>query len=140
MNDFIFNMLVMAHCAAQSKMFTEALNQYENGYKPKTNIFNMLTVAEANGIEPVAGVVASVLAGVKYGKIDDPVAALYDLIVALKYKSKFFAPSKDKDESNFATDALHQVYNISLDLVNEELNKGTLPNEVTEKVCELIYD
>jgi len=139
MEDFI-KMLVLAHCAAQTKMFEDELAKRKDGYKPTTPIWDMLSVAETTaGGKRIADIVTSVLAGVKYGQLIDPHEALYDLIVALTYKTQFYSASKYGKE-NEAVKILSVIYNKSLDVVQESLYDDSLPSEVTEKVCDLLCD
>lgn len=134
--DNLFNMLAMMHCVAQSEMFSKELKKRNDGYTPKTNIWELLTIAETHGVEPVASIVATVLTGVKFNKIDDPVVALYDLVVALTYKTKFY-DVHDK-ESNDSVRLLGTAYNHALDVVSDSLNDESLPSDVTEAVSNLL--
>lgn len=134
----LFDALAIAHCIAQSEMYESALQKYENGYTTKTNIWEMLTMAETEGVQPVASIVASILTGAKFGALNDPVTALRELVLALKYKTKFFNPKECKD--NNAVKILNEVYNTSLDVVHNCISNGDLPSDIAEQVGEFIYD
>lgn len=134
--DGLFDFLAFVHCAAQMKMFANEIEKRNDKYTPKTNVFELLSIAETCGVEPVASIVASVLTGVKFNKIDDPVAALYDLVVALTYKTKFY--NVHEKDSNDSVKLLGGVYNHALDVVSDSLNDNSLPSDVVEKVSDLL--
>ena len=128
--------LLMLHCKMQSVIYAQELKENEGGYKPKTNIWEMLTLAEASGPEPVAEVVASVLAGVGAKLLPSPVNVLKDLFMALKYKVKLY--DDPKREHNFASEILKAVYVQSMDVAHETLYKelSEYSDEVMDIMCE----
>lgn len=115
----VLNALVMLHCAAMSAMYAQELKENEGGYEPKTNIWEMLTVAETKGPEPVAEVVAVVLAAASEKVLPNPEDALRDLFMALKYKVKIYTDPNRK--ANDASKMLAQVYTGSLDVAQKAL-------------------
>ena len=135
-NESALKALLMLHCAMQSEIYTQELKKNEGGYKPKTNIWEMLTVAEAAGPEPVAELVASVLAGVGAKLLPSPVNVLKDLFMALKYKVKLY--DDPKREHNFASEMLKAVYMQSMDVAHETLYKelSEYSDEVMDIMCE----
>lgn len=128
--------LSMLHFAMQSEMYAQELKENEGGYEPKTNIWEMLTVAEAAGPEPVADVVASVLAGVGAKLLPDPVNVLRDLFMALKYKVKLYDDPDRKQ--NFASEMLKGVYMQSMDVAHEALHDEL--SEYADEVTEVMYE
>lgn len=136
-NNNELNGLVLMHCIKQSEMYADALEKYENGYNPRTNVWELLTVAETHGCDPVAEIVATILAAAGAGALTEPVAALCDLVIALKWKTKFFDPTRDP--RNVPIKLLNQVYNSALDVTNAALYEGKIPSDVVEQVEEFIY-
>lgn len=130
--------LTMMHCAAQKAMYNEELKKNGNGYEPKTNIFDALSIAEAAGPHEVASVVAAFLAGATCDALNEPVDVLTDLVMALKCKTKFYDPQKEPN--NIAVKILNGVYNSSLDVVNNTLCGGDIPSDIADKVCDVIYE
>lgn len=131
--------LIMMHCAAQNEMYENELKKRDDGYEPKTDIFNALTVAEihAGGMD-VAAITAAILAGAKNDMLNDAVASLTDLVVALKYKAQFYDTKREPD--NEPVKILNMVYNASLDVVYDALCNGDVPSDIAEKVCDFIYE
>lgn len=111
--------LVMLHCAAMSAMYAQELKENEGGYEPTTNIWEMLTVAETQGPEPVAEVVAVVLAAAKEKVLPTPEDALRDLFMALKYKVKLYTDPNRK--ANAASKILALVYTGSMDVAEKAI-------------------
>lgn len=135
-NKNFLNALVLAHCITQSEMYADALKESEGGYEPKTIIWEMLTVAETQGPTEVAEIVATAISGAKFKKLIDPVSVLTDLVMALKWKTKFFSPKKNP--GNDAVVILNGVYNNALDVVTTSLYNGDIPSDVAEQVCDLV--
>lgn len=130
--------LVMMHCASQQAMYDEALKNNENGYQPKTNIFEILTLAETHsGGAEVVVVVSTILAGASTDALVDPVAALTDLVMAIKYKTKFYDPKDEPDCE--PVKILNAIYNSSLDVVQDAIMSGKISSDISDKVCEIIY-
>lgn len=130
--------LTMMHCAFQQAMYNEELKNNGNGYEPKTKIFEALSMAEAAGPQNVAEFVAAILAGATTDALNGPVDVLTDLVMALKCKTKFYDPQKEPN--NKPVKILNAVYNASLDAVNNALCSGDIPSDVTDKVCDFIYE
>lgn len=130
--------LVMMHCASQQAMYDEEIKKNSNGYEPKTKIFEALSIAEANSPYEVAAIVAALLAGATCDALNDPVDVLTDLVMALKYKTKFYDPKREPN--NKAVKMLNEVYNTSLDVVDNALCGGDIPSDVADKVCDFIYE
>ena len=130
--------LTMMHCAAQKAMFNEELKKNGNGYEPKTNVFDTLSIAEAAGPHEIASVVAALLAGASCDALNEPVDVLTGLVMALKSKTKFYDPQKEPN--NAPVEILNKVYNASLDEVNKALYSGDIPSDVADKVCDAIYE
>ena len=126
------------HCALQQAMYDEELKKNGNGYEPKTKIFEVLSMAEAAGPQNVASFVAAILAGAETDALNNPVDVLTDLVMALKYKAKFYDPKKEPN--NEPVKILNAVYNASLDEVNNTLCSGDIPSNVADKVCDFIYE
>ena len=130
--------LAMLHVSAQKAMYNEELKKNGNGHEPKTDIFDTLSIAEAAGPHEVASVVAALLAGATCDALNEPVDVLTDLVMALKYKTKFYDPKKEPN--NAPVEILNKVYNASLDEVNKALCSGDIPSDVADKVCDFIYE
>lgn len=130
--------LTMMHCAAQKAMYNEELKKNGNGYEPKTNVFDALPIAEAAGPHEVASVVSALLAGAACDALNEPVDVLTDLVMALKCKTKFYDPQKEPN--NIQVKILNEVYNASLDTVNNALCGGDIPSNVADEVCDFIYE
>ena len=134
--DNFFNTLVSIHCDTQQMLYDAELKTNENGYKPKTDVFKLLSIEETKGPNHIVNIVAAILAGAKFDGLVDPVATLSDLMMALKYKTKFFDPKEAPN--NKAVYIINQIYNNSLDVVHEALYNGDVPADVADKVSDLI--
>ena len=130
--------LVMMHYASQQAVYDEEIKKNGNGYEPKTKIFDALSIAEASGPHEVASVVAALLAGATCDALNEPVDVLTDLVMALKYKTKFYDPQKEPN--NIPVKILNEVYNASLDVVGNVLYGGDIPSNVADRVSDFIYE
>lgn len=126
--------LINLHADMSTAMYDEQLER-DGSYRRTTGIYGLLSMAEVNG--PLAITIASARLAAKH--IDD-YKTMTDLLMALKYKERYYTEAKSEDDSPIFK-ALATEYSVACECVHDNIITKYSDNaEAMDYISEALYE
>lgn len=125
--------LLNLHAELSTAMYDEQLER-DGSYRRTTGIYGLLSMAEVNG--PLAITIASARLAAKH--MDD-YKTMTDLLMALKYKERYYTAAQNDDDSPIFK-ALATEYGVACECVHDDIITKYSDNaEAMDYISEALY-